>query len=151
MQLPAAIRARAAFRLLDPPLEMPDVRGIWIYGPPGVGKSHYVREQEPVLFNKSQNKWWDGYQAEPAALIDDFDPKGDCLSHVLKIWADKYACTGEIKGGTVPLNFRWLYVTSNYTIEEIFKDDKILQAALLRRFRVVCFSEFFLGKRSPLN
>lgn len=67
-------------------------------------------------------------------LIDDFDKQGKCLGHYLKIWSDKWACTGEIKGGTIPLNFKRIYITSNYSIAEIFDDDEELQAAIARRF-----------------
>lgn len=42
------------------------------------------------------------------------------LGHYLKIWADKWACTGEVKGGTVPLCHHRFVVTSNYTIAELF-------------------------------
>lgn len=46
-------------------------------------------------------------------LLDDLDKKGECLSHLLKIWADPYGeLNGEIKGGQVVLNFHRLYVTS---------------------------------------
>lgn len=71
------------------------------------------------------------------------------LGHYLKIWADKWACTGEVKGGTVPLCHRRFVVTSNYSINEIFGPDantkegsaeqaakRTLVEALERRFKV---------------
>jgi len=45
-----------------------------------------------------------------------------CLGHYLKIWGDHYACTGEVKGGTVPLVHKRLIITSNYSIAELFKE-----------------------------
>lgn len=115
---------------------MDKVRGIWIHGAPGIGKSHIVRTNEPSLYLKTQNKWWDKYNGEPAVLLEDFDKKGECLSHYLKIWADKWACTGEIKGATVPLNFERFYITSNYHPRDIFPDDPALLEAISRRFTI---------------
>lgn len=45
-----------------------------------------------------------------------------CLSHYLKLWADAYDYDGETKGGYIPLTFKCLYITSNFTIAELFKD-----------------------------
>lgn len=69
-------------------------------------------------------------------ILDDLD--SDCLSHYLKIWADRWSCTGEYKGGTVALNHSKFIVTSNYTIEDLFKDKgfEVIQA-IRRRFEVI--------------
>lgn len=82
---------------------------------------------------------------QSSVIIDDLDT--DCLAHYLKIWADKYACTGEVKGGTVPLQHETLIVTSNYEIEQLFKDP-IMAAAIRRRFKVIHMDQPFEIKRT---
>lgn len=151
LQLPATIKARHAFQLLDEPQDQPGMRGIWIHGPAGVGKSYYVRKKEKDLYLKSQNKWWDGYKGQPAVLLDDFDKKGECLSHYLKIWPDLWACTGEAKGSIIPLNYRWFYITSNYSIDQLFPalDDLDLNQAIHRRFKSIHMLEKNLNLGYP--
>lgn len=118
---------------LEKPYNHDSTRGIWIWGPPGTGKSHTAREYDPEAFLKPQSKWWDGYQGEPTVILDDLDT--DVLGHYLKIWADKYACTGETKGGTIHLRHKTFIVTSNYSPSELFKDDQ-MREAIERRFDV---------------
>lgn len=121
--------------ILGQPYEHSDVRGVWIHGPPGTGKSHWCRQQfKDSLYIKPQNKWFDGYGNEKCILLDDLDT--DVLAHHLKIWADKYSCTGETKGGTVHLQHHVFAVTSNYSPCELFKDEVML-AAIERRFLIV--------------
>lgn len=68
-------------------------------------------------------------------LIDDLDT--DKLAHFLKRWADKYACKGEAKGYTVPLQHDVICITSNFSIEQLFKDcpEETIKA-IKRRFKV---------------
>lgn len=125
----------------------PDVRGVWIYGKPGSGKSYYVRYDllgrgreagtELTLYSKAQNKWWDGYRGQSLVLLDDLDTQGACLSHYLKIWLDRYAVTGEIKGGTTPLTYEKFYITSNYLPSELWPHDRPLIEAIERRCELI--------------
>jgi len=75
-------------------------------------------------------------------LLDDHD--NGCLGHYLKIWMDHYACTGEYKGGTVPLVHRDFVITSNYSPEDLYgKDGEEMVAAIRRRCKVIHMTEPF--------
>ena len=59
------------------------------------------------------------------------------MAHYLKIWADHYPCTGEIKGGITGLRHNKFIITSNYTPEELWPLDEVLAAAIRRRFNMI--------------
>ena len=115
----------------------------WIIGSPGIGKSYSVREAYgSQLYLKSPNKWWDGYQGQMYVLLDDLD--SPFLSYYLKIWTDNYLFYGEIKGGIVECSYRVMFITSNYRINEIFKDDTLVKA-IERRVNVIDANECMNG------
>jgi len=124
------------------PLDLEFIENYWIWGKPGCGKSRSARERFPEFYPKMMNKWWDGYQGEENVLMDDFELDGKVLGHHLKIWADRYAFIGENKGGAIQIRPRRIIVTSNYSPDMIFGEDREMLAAVLRRFNVECMSEF---------
>lgn len=138
---------QAARSVLELPYEHTGERGLWIYGPPRVGKSRIIREFATLngyrLFSKGQNRWFDGYDGEELIMIDDYDQRGNGMDHLIKIWTDRYACAGEIKGSTVQLRHKVFAVTSNFTIDEIFKDvPEVTREAIRSRFRVIYMQSY---------
>lgn len=120
------------------------LRGVWIFGDAGAGKSRWVREHCPAadLYPKLCNKWWDGYTGQKFVVMDDFGPQHAVLAQQLKIWADRYGCILETKGGAVADKYEWFIITSQYQPIEIFKDPKDLEA-INRRFKI--FNIKFIG------
>lgn len=125
------------------PLEGP-LEHEWWYGPTGTGKSRRLWREYPEHFQKSANKWWDGYSGQEVIAIEEWEPKNECTASKLKIWADRYPFPAEIKGGTLQkIRPRKIIVTSNYTIKECFPNEQDYKP-LLRRFKVVHFPSIFI-------
>lgn len=82
--------------------------------------------------------------------MDDIGKEHKCLGQQLKLWSDKWGVILENKGGSFPGNFKNFVVTSQYTIEDIFWEDKATMLALQRRFKIVHMTEpgrAFISKR----
>lgn len=106
--------------------------GVWLYGPPRSGKDYAVRQLTGV-YNKMLNKWWCGYKNEPYVLLSDVEPDhGKWLGYYLKIWADRYAFNAEIKGGSMLIRPKKMFVSSNFSMEACFSGE--ILSALLARF-----------------
>lgn len=114
----------------------PEKEVIVYYGPPGSGKTRCVINEEPdvcALDTISNGKvWLQGYYGQDALLIDDFDGQIP-LTQMLRIM-DKYPYTFEYKGGSIRVNFKKVYITSNYHPSEWYPNAYQSQKdAILRR------------------
>lgn len=124
-----------------PALEAGTEVAYWFYGSAGSGKSQYVRDHFPQVFDKSANtKWFCGYQNHETLLIDDFDLRH--ANHVfdLKRWGDRYPFPAETKNGSLIIRPKHVVVTSNYHPNQIWTSQADLEP-ILRRFRIVKFTK----------
>nr|QXP07820.1 MAG: replication associated protein [Arizlama virus] len=129
------------YKLIVHPCEIiqGDLEHEWWYGPTGTGKSHSAWEQFPDHYCKPLNKWWDGYNFQDVVVIEEWSPKNECSAANLKIWADRYPFTAEVKGSSIQkIRPRKIIVTSNYTIKECFPNQQDWEP-LMRRFKMVHF------------
>ena len=136
------IKIKAAAKTLKKPEPFSlKIKNYWLVGPPGTGKSSWIKskaeEIEAGLYIKGLDKWWDGYNPNEhqVVLIDDFDPNVDAvIKGYIKRWGDHGPLNEDIKGGKIQFNCSdfVLCVTSNYTIEQCFDQSDV--AAIKRRF-----------------
>lgn len=126
--------------------DLPEPRGIWVYGDPGTGKDSNVKVKYNP-FVKSHNKWWDGYNDEENVLWSDLDPdEMRYFFNYFKQWADRYPFNAEYKGGSKKIHPKRFIVTSNHSIDQLYLGD-IQTKALKRRFDVVEYDNDVVTKR----
>lgn len=112
---PALRFAESVCKYVEPERDWkPEV--IWFYGPSGCGKSRTAREwldntETRYVKTSGSGKWWDGYDAHPDIIWDDFRDSHCPLTDLLGL-IDRYGHRLEIKGGTRQCLARRIAITS---------------------------------------
>lgn len=87
---------------------------IYISGPPGSGKTRFVHDKEPNLFNippSDKYKWHDGYSGQDAVLYDNVSQSNVDPTQLLRE-IDRYFIQVSVKGGFIGWRPMRVYITS---------------------------------------
>lgn len=113
-------------------------RIIYIWGPPGTGKSKYAfGSDSESCWSYPGNGWFDGYDGQRTVIFDDFDDdqnpiKGMSIGLMLKI-LDRYPMDVAVKGGFVKWRPEKIIITSNRRFEHLYSNCQPSQHAALSR------------------
>lgn len=90
----------------------------WLHGETGTGKTWAAERYATTIYDPTEYwissgslKWFDGYDGQKVAIFDDFRPHDLHFNYLLRL-LDRYPCTVEIKGGTVPWIPHVIIITS---------------------------------------
>lgn len=134
-----------------------DPPNMWLFGAARTGKTAWaiqyaVKKYGKTIpgtnlapyYMKSLNKWWGTYSPlQPVVIIDDFAMESGMGLSQLKIWADRNAFDGEIKGETGKFRPKEIIVTCNKSIEDALngQDYTVFVHPILGRFKQFKFTK----------
>jgi len=115
------------------------VRGLYIRGKSGCGKSRWLRshfEDETCYPYNKIASFFERYTLETTMTIDDLDKDHRWVLSHLKIWCNENLTLLNVKHGSCWSYFRQIIITSQYRVHEIMGEshDKELEEAINRRF-----------------
>lgn len=119
----------------------PPPQVIWLFGSTGTGKSAYPYKHHPQadIYVKPPGQWFDGYQQQPAVVLDDFDPSHMCFRNLLHL-LDRYPHKVPVKGSFVEFNSNYIYITSDKPPQEMYPNrHELLQ--LQRRISKLIYTD----------
>lgn len=103
------------------------------WGDSGTGKTRRAWEEAGTeAYPKNPaSKFWCGYGGEEHVVIDEFCGEVN-ISHFLR-WLDRYPVLVEIKGSSVPLKAKKIWITSNLSPDEWFPNATAEQRVGIKR------------------
>lgn len=122
-----------------PPAEEKTV--IWHYGDSGTGKTRLATESsDDYYISMGTLRWWDGYNGQDTVIIDDFR-KDFCTFHELLRILDRYPYRVQLKGGSVWLRAKTIYITSCYSPVEVYQTREDINQLLRRINKIILFTK----------
>lgn len=125
-----------SYRLLHTPNRVFPPSVIVYWGRTGAGKTRAVHDNITTddLWIYPGNGWFDGYDAHPVVLFDDFSGSEVKISYLLKL-LDRYDFRVPVKGGFVKWVPQEIYITSNLDPDSWYPNAHLEHnRALKRRF-----------------
>jgi len=130
--------AELLLKYIEQPRPIQDIDVRWYHGATATGKTRSAMEEFPEAWKSSGSlRWWDGYDAHKAVVIDDFRPSFCSFPYLLEI-LDRYPVRIENKGGSRQLQATTIIVTCPYTPQKLFHkrlDEDVNQ--LVRRIATI--------------
>lgn len=111
------------------------------WGKTGTGKSRRAwNEAGGSAYPKDpRSKFWDGYRGQENVVMDEFRGGID-VAHLLR-WFDRYPVNVEVKGSSVSLSAKRIWITSNLDPRKWYSElDEDTLGALLRRLNITHFN-----------
>lgn len=102
-------------------------RCIWLWGPTGCGKNKWIIDHfgDVGVYPKSYDIWWGFYNGEEVVTIDNMHSRSKFVPTIIKIAKCVYPKL-KIKGGYVDRNYKWIFITSIYSLDDCLKNSKYL-------------------------
>lgn len=108
---------------------------ILLIGATGVGKTRFVMDIFKDVYNvfDISKPWYDGYDGHEVMLLDECGAGNIMHYNLLKQLTDRYALTIPVKGHSVPLKAKFIFMTSNERMEEWWPNVAGIHLEALRR------------------
>lgn len=119
---------------------------IFVHGEPGTGKSRWVREQDPDVYDVPEDdgyKWKDGYSGQDAVVYENVSVTNCKSPERLLKEIDRYFIQVPVKGGFTGWRPKRIYITTVFELQHFAEQAGFSRPSEFTRrvTRVVCLDQ----------